>query len=144
MGDTMRVSVCDDARAVKMFLRHVLEEEGDMEVVSETSTGRAALDALGRDRPDALLLDLLLPDVADAGVLVAQLRERSPATAIVLISNMPASDLRDEATRVGADAWMLKAQKPEQMRAGIREAVGGRGEGAGVSPRAAAGGTRSA
>ena len=126
MDQRIRVAVCDDARAVKLFFRQVLEEEGDIEVVSATSTGRAALDALGRDQPDALLLDLLLPDVDDAGVLVRELRERSPATAIVLISNMPPSNLRDEAGRVGADGWMLKAQKPEQLRAGVREAVGAR------------------
>jgi DNA-binding NarL/FixJ family response regulator len=126
MEPRIRVAVCDDARAVKLFFRQVLEEDGDIEVVSATSTGRAALDALGRDRPDALLLDLLLPDVEDTGVLVRELRERSPATAIVLISNMPPTNLRDEAGRVGADGWMLKAQKPEQMRAAVREAVGAR------------------
>jgi DNA-binding NarL/FixJ family response regulator len=126
MGDAIRVAVCDDARAVKMFLRQVLEDDGDIEVVSATSTGGAVLDALGRTRPDALLLDLLLPDVADPGVLVRKLRERSPSTAIVLISNMPAENLRDEAERVGADAWMLKAQKPEQLRAGVREAAAAR------------------
>ena len=124
MDQPIRIAVCDDARAVKMFFRHVLEEEGDMEVVSSTSSGRALLDELGRHRPDALLLDLVLPDVADPGVLVAQLRERSPRTAIVLISNMPASDLRDEAERLGVDGWMLKAQKPEQLREAVRQAVG--------------------
>jgi DNA-binding NarL/FixJ family response regulator len=123
MDPTIRIAVCDDARAVKMFFRHVLEEEGDMEVVSSTSTGRAALDELGRYRPDALLLDLVLPDVADPGVLVRQLRERSPQTAIVLISNMPASDLEHEAERLGVDGWMLKAQKPEQLREAVRQAV---------------------
>jgi DNA-binding NarL/FixJ family response regulator len=142
MGDhTIRVAVCDDARAVKLFFRQVLEEEGDIEVASTTSTGRAALDALGRQRPDVLLLDLLLPDVADPAALICELRARSPATAILLISNMPEANLRDEAGRVGADGWMLKAQKPEQLRAGVREAVAA---GAGVTRRAAAGETRSA
>jgi DNA-binding NarL/FixJ family response regulator len=126
MGHRIRVAVCDDARAVKMFFRQVLEEEGDIEVVSATSTGRAALAALARDQPDALLLDLLLPDVADPGALVRELRARSPATAIVLISNMPEPSLRDEAARVGADGWMLKARKPEALRNGVREAVGAR------------------
>src|SRR3954468_23223943 len=124
MDQPIRIAVCDDARAVKMFFRHVLEEDGDMQVVSSTSTGRAALDELGRVHPDALLLDLVLPDVADPGVLVAQLRERSPRTAIVLISNMPESNLREEAERLGADGWMLKAQKPEQLREAVRQAVG--------------------
>ena len=55
MEGTIRVAVCDDAPAVKLFFRQVLEEEGDMEVVSSTSSGRAVLDELGRYRPHALL-----------------------------------------------------------------------------------------
>ena len=94
-----------------------------MEVVSSTSTGRAALDELGRHRPDALLLDLVLPDVPDPGTLVRELRERSPRTAILLMSNMPESDLRGEAERLGVDGWMLKAQKPEQLREAVRQAI---------------------
>ena len=120
---TIRVAVCDDARAVKLFMQHVLEEEGDMQVVSTTSTGRDALDDLGRCRPDALLLDLVLPDVADPGVLVRQLREQSPETAILLISNMPEQQLEREAGRLGADGWMPKAQKPEALRDAVRQLV---------------------
>ena len=123
MEATIRVAVCDDALAVKLFLRQVLEEEGDMEVVSSTSTGREAVDELGRHRPHALLLDLVLPDVADPGELVRQLRERSPTTAIVLISNLPPADLRKHAERLGADGWMPKAQKPEQLRAAVRDVL---------------------
>jgi DNA-binding NarL/FixJ family response regulator len=123
MDGTIRVAVCDDALAVKLFLRQVLEEEGDMEVVSSTSTGREALEELGREQPDALLLDLVLPDVADPRELVRGLRERSPGTAIVLISNLPPSDLEGECARVGADGWMPKAQKPEQLRAALRDAL---------------------
>jgi len=129
---TIRVAVCDDARAVKLFMQHVLEEEGDMQVVSTTSTGRDAVDDLGRCRPDALLLDLVLPDVADPGVLVRQLREQSPETAILLISNMPEPQLEREAGRLGADGWMLKAQKPEALREAVRQAVTAEGRGAGA------------
>jgi DNA-binding NarL/FixJ family response regulator len=123
MERPIRVAVCDDARAVKMFLRHVLEEEGDMLVVSSTSTGAAALDELGREHPDALLLDLVLPDVSDPAILVRPLRERSPETAIVLISNMPEFRLEEEAQRLGADGWLMKAHKPEDLRAAVRRAV---------------------
>jgi DNA-binding NarL/FixJ family response regulator len=120
---TIRVAVCDDARAVKMFMQHVLEEEGDMTVVSTTSTGRDALDELGRCRPDALLLDLVLPDVADPGILVRQMREQSPGTAILLISNMPPHQLEEEAGRLGTDGWLPKAQKPEALREAVRQVV---------------------
>ncbi|MDX6682855.1 MAG: Response regulator receiver domain, partial [Solirubrobacteraceae bacterium] len=61
----IRIAVCDDARAVKYFLRQVLEEDGDMEVVSTTSSGKEALEALAGCQADILLLDLLLPDVPE-------------------------------------------------------------------------------
>jgi DNA-binding NarL/FixJ family response regulator len=78
---------------------------------------------MGRHQPDALLLDLVLPDVADPRALVRQLRERSPQTAILLISNMPPSNLQQEAERLGADGWMPKAQRPEDLRAAVRRVV---------------------
>lgn len=122
-GDVIRVAVCDDARAVKLFLRHVLEEEGDIEVVSSTSTGQDALTELAEHRPDVLLLDLVLPDVPEPADLVKQLREQSPDTAIVLISNLPAFRLEAEAERLAADGWTTKAHKPEELRAAVRDVV---------------------
>jgi DNA-binding NarL/FixJ family response regulator len=123
MDGTIRVAVCDDARAVKFFLRHVLEEEGDIEVVSATSTGQEGLEDISQCKPDVLLLDLVLPDVPEPAVLVRQIRERSPQTAIVLISNMPPFSLEKEATRLETEGWMPKAAKPEQLRDAVRQAV---------------------
>jgi DNA-binding NarL/FixJ family response regulator len=126
MSATIRVAVCDDARAVKFFLRQVLEEEGDMEVVSTTSTGRDALDALARCRADILLLDLLLPDVPEPAVLVRRIRELTPATAILLMSNLPPSQLEKEAERLATDGWTPKAHKPAQLRDAVREIIAAR------------------
>jgi DNA-binding NarL/FixJ family response regulator len=125
MTATIRVAVCDDARAVKFFLRQVLEEEGDIEVVSATSTGEEALVELGDCRADVLLLDLVLPDVPEPATLVARIRERTPDTAIVLISNLPAFSLEKEAERLGTDGWMPKAAKPAQLRDAVRSAMSG-------------------
>ena len=123
MSDVIRVAVCDDARAVKIFLRHVLEEDGDIEVVSSTGTGHDVLIDLGEQRPDVLLLDLVLPDVPEPKDLVRRLRERSPQTAIVLVSNLPAFRLEEEAQRLGADGWTTKAHKPAELRAVVRSAA---------------------
>ncbi|MGH2839336.1 MAG: response regulator [Solirubrobacteraceae bacterium] len=123
MSDVIRVAVCDDARAVKLFLRHVLEEEGDISVVSSTSTGQGALGELSAHQPDVLLLDLVLPDVPEPAELVRQLREQSPGTAIVLISNLPPFRLQAEAERLGADGWTTKAHKPEELRDAVRSVV---------------------
>jgi DNA-binding NarL/FixJ family response regulator len=122
MGEPIRVAVCDDARAVKYFLRHVLEEDGDIEVVSTTSTGSDGLAELDECRPHVLLLDLVLPDVPEPAVLVREIRQRAPETAIVLISNMPQFSLQKEAERLETDGWLPKAAKPEHLRDGVRAA----------------------
>ncbi len=126
MADTIRVAVCDDARAVKYFLRSVLEEEGDIEVVAATSTGAEAVEQLASCRADVLLLDLVLPDVPEPATLVAQIRERAPGTAIVLISNLPPFSLQQESERLATDGWMPKAAKPAQLREAVRAAAGAR------------------
>ena len=123
MTATIRVAVCDDARAVKFFLRQVLEEDGDMEVVSTTSGGREVLEALSEVQADILLLDLLLPDVPEPADLVRQIRERSPAIRILLMSNLPALELEREAGRLQTEGWTPKANKPEQLRNSVREII---------------------
>ena len=124
MAAAIRVAVCDDARAVKFFLRQVLEEEGDIEVVAATSTGEEALEKLGDCPTDVLLLDLVLPDVPEPAALFRRIRDRAPGTAIVLISNMPSFNLEQEAARLRADGWMPKAAKPAQLRDAVRAATG--------------------
>ena len=123
MRETIRVAVCDDARAVKFFLRQVLEEEGDITVVAASSTGPEALEKLDSCPTDVLLLDLVLPEVPEPADLVAQIRERSPRTAIVLISNMPPASLEKEAARLESEGWVPKAAKPAQLREAVREAM---------------------
>lgn len=123
MPAAIRVAVCDDARAVKYFLRQVLQEEGDIEVVIAASTGAQALAQLADAPADVLLLDLVLPDVPDPAELVAEVRERWPATAIVLISNMPPLRLEQEAECLATDGWVQKAAKPEQLREAVRRAT---------------------
>jgi DNA-binding NarL/FixJ family response regulator len=124
----IRVAVCDDARAVKTFLRTVLEEGGEMEVVFSVSTGGELLAALQAAEADILLLDLLLPDVPEPADLVLRIRELSPATAILLMSNMPPSALEREAQRLATDGWTCKAHKPEQLREAAVAAIAARGQ----------------
>lgn len=124
MEEKIRVALCDDARGVKMMVRHFLEQDGDMEVVSSTNTSEELLDDVARQLPHVLLLDVVLPDAPDLDPVMRQLRVISPATAIVLMSNLPPFRLEQETARVGADGWLVKATKPDELRAAVRRAAG--------------------
>lgn len=126
MSAAIRVAICDDARAVKVFLRTVLEEHGEMQVVCTASTGRDLIAELAGCDADILLLDLLLPDVPEPADLVRRIRELSPRTAILMMSNLPPAALEREARGLASEGWMAKAHDPGQLREAVRAAIAAR------------------
>src|SRR5678815_1342433 len=75
------ILVVDDEVQIRRLLRITLEAAGHE--VREASTGRLALDEIARQAPDAVVLDLGLPDIVGLDVL-RQLREWSRVPVLVL------------------------------------------------------------
>jgi CheY-like chemotaxis protein len=83
----LRVVVVDDAECFRTLARDVLEKRGYV-VVGEAETvagARRTVDALV---PDAVLLDVNLPDGSGCD-LARELRQAHPSLAILLVSAMP-------------------------------------------------------
>jgi len=87
----LRVLIVDDHGTFRRFARRLLEEAG-FTVVGEAPDGAAAVEAAGRLRPDAVLLDVLLPDVSGLEV-AAELARTADPPAVVLTSSRSAADL---------------------------------------------------
>jgi two-component system, OmpR family, KDP operon response regulator KdpE len=83
--------------------------------------GRTALQILAEDPPDAVLLDLGLPDVDGIGVL-GRLRQFSD-TPVVVLSARHSSDDKVEALDLGADDYVTKPFGMEELLARIRAAL---------------------
>jgi CheY-like chemotaxis protein len=74
MGNGLRVLVADDNEALRENLAECLEEEGH--VVWQARDGREALGQLARDeRPDVLVLDLVMPGLSGQEVAAAVRRD---------------------------------------------------------------------
>lgn len=123
-----RVLVVDDETSILRLLRRTLEAHGF--AVQAVETGRAALDAAGHRPPDAILLDLMLPDM-DGLDVCRSLRGRLAAPIIVL------SARGEERTKVaaldlGADDYLTKpfstAELLARLRVALRHAAGSRVE----------------
>ncbi|MCZ2264319.1 hybrid sensor histidine kinase/response regulator [Isoptericola sp. QY 916] len=115
-----RVVVVDDDPYVVDVLRAVLEARGY--VVIGVTDGRAALEAVEAEAPDAIVLDLAMPGTDGAEVL-RQLR-LSAATAelpVVVVSGTAPSDAREAAAL--ADGWLVKPVDPARLAATVREVV---------------------
>lgn len=105
----MRVLVVDDSMLFRKVVRDALALEPAIEVVGSASDGRAALEKIEQFKPDAITLDLEMPEVDGLGVL-RQLRERPHPPSVIVVSAFTdaGAALTNQALRLGAFDFVLK------------------------------------
>ena len=77
------ILIVDDNERFRIRVRRLLEAAG-YTVVGEAEDGESALEAVRRDRPDVVLLDMRLPDMS--GLAVAERLAREPHAPAVVIT----------------------------------------------------------
>ncbi len=120
----IRVVIADDHAVVLAGLRAVLRAAGDLEVVAEAADGRAAIDAVVRERPDLLLLDLSMPGLNGVEAL-RRVRELAPATRVVVLSMHAAPEYVRPALRAGAAGYLVKGPGLEDLVRALRAVAAG-------------------
>jgi len=120
----IRVVVVDDHPVVLAGLSALVGADPGMEVVGTAGTVAAALDMPADPAPDVCVLDLHLPD-GDGVSLGLRLRERWPATRIVILTmaREPVTVLRSLAE--GVDSYLLKDAPPDELLGAIRATAAG-------------------
>ena len=101
------VLIVDDHPTFRRFARRLLEEAG-FAVVGEVPDGASAIDAARELRPEAVLLDVLLPDVSGLQV-AAELADGAEPPAVVLTSSRSARDLGVALREAPARGFIPKA-----------------------------------
>jgi two-component system, LytTR family, response regulator len=66
-----RALIVDDEAPARARIRHFLEHEPDFEIAGECANGRQAIDAIRRDKPDLVFLDVQMPRVSGFDVCEA-------------------------------------------------------------------------
>ncbi|HEY6293824.1 MAG TPA: LytTR family DNA-binding domain-containing protein [Terriglobia bacterium] len=79
----IRTIIVDDEEPARNRIRKLLNSEPDIDVVAECGDGRAAVTAIGREKPDLLLLDIQMPEVDGFGVLEAIGENQRPTVIFV-------------------------------------------------------------
>ncbi len=125
MSTQQTILVVDDEATIREVVRKYLELEDF--IVIEADTGTRALDILAEQRPDLVVLDIMLPGI-DGLSLARSLRRESGYTPLAVDGDIPIVMLtarksevdRLEGFELGADDYVVKPFSPRELVARIK------------------------
>jgi DNA-binding LytR/AlgR family response regulator len=116
---TLKTLIVDDEPIARKVLREELELISDVEVIGEAADGAAALEKIGRQHPDLVLLDLQMPAMGGLEV-VRQLKHGKCLPAIVVVTAHDEHAL--QAFEAGAIDYLLKPVRQERLSEAVDRA----------------------
>jgi DNA-binding NarL/FixJ family response regulator len=122
----IRVAVADDQALVRSGFVVLLGSASDIEVVGEAADGVEALELVGRERPDVVLMDIRMPEMD--GLEATRRIVDAPATAstkVLILTTFDHDEYVFEALRAGASGFLLKDTLPVDLLAAIRVVADG-------------------
>jgi NarL family two-component system response regulator YdfI len=120
----IRILIADDHRIVREGLRLILESQEEFMLVGEAADGAEAVRMAGELHPDAILMDLRMPEM-DGITAIENIRGRDPQAAIVILTTYNEDDLMVRGLRAGARGFLLKDTDRETLFRTIRSAARG-------------------
>lgn len=121
----IRVLIADDHQLTLEAVKSALLETQGIRIVAEASTGRQALAAVARSRPDAALIDMHMPGAIDGLTCAERVRKNYPEVRVVVISGFTDEASVRMAFRRGAHAFISKGVDPRDLGPAVRQCVGG-------------------
>jgi len=116
-----KILVVDDEAIGRKILRDVLNGEG-VYALTEAETGREALVEAARVLPDAVILDLNLPDIDGLQVL-QKLKAFSPNLPVLMLTGHNDAATALQAVRLGAFHYLTKPFDSDQLRITLQRAL---------------------
>ena len=113
----LRILLVDDDEAILDSLRRALELEGYS--VTTAVDGAAALSCVAHSEPDAVVLDIGLPDI-NGRVIAARMRAGGLSTPILVLSALDEVDDRIAGLEAGADDYLIKPFAMSELVARLR------------------------
>lgn len=115
----IRVLIADDHAVVRQGLRTFLELQEEIEVVADAADGEAAVTAARAERPDVVLMDLVMP-LVDGVEATRRIVDELPGTRVLALTSFLEDDKVLPAVRAGATGYLLKDVQPGELVRAIR------------------------
>lgn len=123
-GSPVKVLVVDDYEPFRRFVFSILGERPELQIIGEATDGLEAVRKVEELRPDLILMDVGLPTLN--GIEAArQIRRLLQESKIVFVSQESSAEVVQEAFRVGALGYVVKADAGSELMTAVSAALRG-------------------
>ncbi|MDZ8117798.1 response regulator transcription factor [Pontiella agarivorans] len=125
MSDKISVMIVDDNGLLRVGLKDIISDEGDMTTVAEAATGEEAVGLYSECHPDVVTMDYRMPDL-DGLEASKRILSQFPDAKILFLSTYEGEEDIWNAWQTGVAGYLSKADAYEHIIEAIREAAEGR------------------
>lgn len=123
-GDMIRVVLADDHSVVRAGLKAVLSTARDIEVVAEAKTGREAVVAAERFKPDVVVMDLSMPEM-DGTAATKEIVSKGLAARVLVLTMHAEEDYLVPLMEAGAAGYLVKSAADRELVDAVRAVAHG-------------------
>jgi two-component system, NarL family, response regulator NreC len=120
----IRIVIVDDHAVVRSGLKLLLDGQADLEVVGEAGDARTAVFEVRAQKPDVILMDVVMPTGSGIEATPEVLKEAPDAKVLILSMQDDPAYVR-EAFAAGASGYVLKEAADAELVAAVREVAAG-------------------
>ena len=110
----IKVFIADDSLVVRERLVTMFDELAGIVTVGQAETVAEAISAIGKLRPDVVILDIHMPDGSGIDVLQT-IKQDEPAPVVIVLTNYPYPAYRQKFLQAGADFFLDKSTEFDQI-----------------------------
>lgn len=106
MATLPKILIVDDNDIMRTLLRGILRSE-NYDIIGEAKNGAIALDAITRNKPDIVFLDVIMPEM-DGLEALQNIKESNPEIVVIMITGNPSKENVEESIQGGASGFIIK------------------------------------
>lgn len=117
-----KILVVDDSQEVREKLSNILKEMPEVELLGTAANGMCAIEMIARQKPDLVLLDIIMPQLDGFGVM-EYLVEHNIMPEVIVISALTQENFIFRALNLGAKYYIAKPFESENIKNRIRDVI---------------------
>jgi DNA-binding NarL/FixJ family response regulator len=114
-----RILIADDHSIVRRGVAALLESEPDLEVCGEASSGREAIEAADRLKPDLVIIDIGMPEMNGLDA-TRHIAKDHPEIEVLILTMHDSEELVHGVLDAGARGYVLKSDVTESLLSAVR------------------------